>query len=232
MTSAASFIVQPYSASNLVELFDQHSHDGAAISNNKSHGEYFNDYLTDIGTQTIIVEAPYTDKDYIEDYAAYYARCHAEYKKTCVRLHFFANSFDGQYLSEAVSGNAVKVGELKQSYLGFLVIKPLPETIIGRTCLKTYGQNGRNRAFPTVHKYCAHFLGMEFSVESVPFQEQDSDVAACATSAIWSALAAIIFSNSLFRRSHAFFANSYPLPFLSTQQTSFTKQFNCLSPCF
>src|SRR5262249_8672092 len=58
--------------------------------------------------------------------------------------------------------------------------------VIGRTCLVTYGTKGRERSFPTTREYPVHIFGIELRVNSVPFQEQDTDVAACATSALWS----------------------------------------------
>ena len=66
-----------------------------------------------------------------------------------------------------------------------MVVKPLPKTIIGRTCLKTYeGQN--TRFFPVLRPYGANIFGLDVKVNTLAFQEQDSVVAACATSALWS----------------------------------------------
>ena len=31
---------------------------------------------------------------------------------------------------------------LQKNYLGFIVVKPLPSTVVGRTCLKTYDDDG------------------------------------------------------------------------------------------
>src|SRR5262249_17736969 len=63
---------------------------------------------------------------------------------------------------------------------------PLPRTIVGRTCLKTYPHDSR-RDFPITRDYEANLFGMPLRVESLAFQEQDSVAAACATSALWSA---------------------------------------------
>jgi len=65
-------------------------------------------------------------------------------------------------------------------------VKPLPRTIIGRTCLSTYPAAGR-RHFPITRTYSANLFGVELKVgKSLAFQEQDTVVAACATSALWS----------------------------------------------
>jgi hypothetical protein len=118
----------------------------------------------------------------LEDYAAYYVRCHVEYGRRCTRLHFFSKVFDRSVLADAIAGNTSAITKVTTCYLGFVVVKPLPSTIIGRTCLVTY--EGRN--YPATRDQKVHLFGIELSVKSLPFQEQDRDVAACATSALWS----------------------------------------------
>lgn len=87
------------------------------------------------------------------------------------------------------SGGESPEGErLRDAYLGFVVIKPLPQTFIGRTCLKTYDDDNGRRHYPVTRDYPVHLAGLELSVRSLAFQEQDTVVAACATSALWSVL--------------------------------------------
>ena len=74
---------------------------------------------------------------------------------------------------------------LNAAYIGFVVVKPLPTTIIGRTCLRTYDGKGRN--FPITRDYRASLFGINLKIKSIAFQEQDTVAAACATSALWSA---------------------------------------------
>src|SRR5882724_11401886 len=181
-----TYEVEDYSVSNLGARLNRHSHLGLGYSEGKSHLSYFDEYFSSVGAKTILIENPYTDRDYLEDYAAYYARCHAEYGRRCARMHFFSNAFDRALISKAIADDPAAVDILRTSYLGFIVIKPLPSTVIGRTCLVTYGNVGRDRAFTTTRTYKVHIFGIELSVESLPFQEQDMDVAACATSALWS----------------------------------------------
>jgi hypothetical protein len=88
--------------------------------------------------------------------------------------------------------------ELTNDYIGFIVIKPLPQTILGRTCLRTY-PNAGCRFFNFIRPYKVNLFGIELSVESIAYQEQDSVVAACASSAIWSAFqaTALLFQHSI-----------------------------------
>ncbi len=177
--------VEEYSKSRFGELLNEYSHDARGYSEKKSHLLYLDQYLQHIGTRTILVEQPYTDRDYIEDYAAYYARCHASYSRHCARFHFFKEKVEPSDIELLVAGDASIVKRLQVSYLGFMVVKPLPSTIVGRTCLATYGSDKGKRFFVT-REYKAHVLGIELIVQSLAFQEQDVDVAACATSALWS----------------------------------------------
>jgi hypothetical protein len=182
----STYEVEAYSRSKLNALLDKHSHESAGSSDSKAHLTYLDGYLVEVGAKTILVECPYTDKDYLEDYAAYYARCHAEYGRRCARLHFFGTAFDDAAIGAAIAGDGPSVQMLKDTYLGFIVVKPLPSTVIGRTCLITYRTQDHGRSYPTIRPYNVHVFGIELTVRSLPFQEQDKDVAACATSALWS----------------------------------------------
>jgi hypothetical protein len=121
-----TYDVEDYSVSKLGRLLDQHSHEGRGYSQSKSHLSYFDEYLTFIGAKSILIENPYTDRDYLEDYAAYYARCHAEYKRRCVRLHFFNSPIDQDSIDKAIRGDGAAVVQLQSSYLGFIVLYQRP----------------------------------------------------------------------------------------------------------
>ena len=183
---ASTFSVTTYSLSALQNLLNEHSHNGSGTCETKSHLAYLEGYLRDVGAKTILSERPYTDRDYLEDYAAYYARCHEQYGRRCARLHFFSSSFDAALIDRAIANDNKAIKVLQSSYLGFIVVKPLPSTVIGRTCLVTYSREVSGRAYPTTRPYKVHIFGIELEVDSLPFQEQDRDVAACATSALWS----------------------------------------------
>jgi hypothetical protein len=154
------------------------SHEGAA---------YLENYLSEIGAKTMVVENDYTDADYLDDFANYYVKSYVQYERHCRRLHFFSISFDeARFLSEIVNQSTASE-EFLRSYLGFIVARPLPSAIIGRTVLQTYDSDGTHRNYPTTKQYSAHLFGCELSVNSLAFQEQDTVLAACATVALWSA---------------------------------------------
>ncbi len=156
----------------------------------KNHFRYFKDYLgaSGIDAKTIVVEEDYISKDFLHDYASYYAFCFEKYPKFCKRIHFFSVAFEvNTFETQLLDGG---VNEIWENYLGFIVVKPIPLTIIGYTVLKMYpnadGFDTRN--FWGVRDYSIHLYGKELKVRSLAFQEQDSVLAACATTAIWSML--------------------------------------------
>lgn len=149
--------------------------------------DYLEKYLSAIGAKTIVVEYDYTDADYLDDFANYYVKSWVKYERHCRRLHFFSIGFDEtRFLSEIV-GQSAASAEFLQSYLGFIVARPLPSAIIGRTVIQTYDLAGGRRNYPTIKRYSAHLFGCELVVKSLAFQEQDTVLAACATVALWSA---------------------------------------------
>jgi len=186
--STPAFEVFPYSLDCLVKLISEGSHhkpeDEVRL---KSHTLYFDHYLTKLSVKALLVERDYIDRDFLEDFAAYYVRCFPPYRKTCTRIHAFRRDLSRDAVKAFLSGDdtKLKLEEIKSAYLGFIVIKPLPQTVIGRTCLTTYSDRS-TRHFPATRDFEANLFGIKLKVvNTLPFQEQDSVVAACATSALW-----------------------------------------------
>lgn len=197
---AIPFEVVPYDIATLCRLLAEKAHASQTVINGKTHAEYFKSYFSHLDAQTIVVENDYIDRDFLEDFAAYYVRCFHDYERKCTRLHFFRHAFSEDEFVELLSGrtNALGVDQLQASYLGFVVVKPLPRTVVGRTCLRTYSDD-TERSYPITRKYGANLFGIELTVETLAFQEQDSVVAACATSALWSAFqgTGILFQHAI-----------------------------------
>lgn len=173
--------------------------------------KYVEDYVRDpeIGCSYIVVEQHYIDRDYMEDHSVFYSRSLLSIPNYCKRIHFFRGAADAaekafdSLRKESVGKSSVEYRRecatfSDEHYLGFAVIKPLPGTPVGRTVLRpfpTYPPNPTNptdpsliRAFEAIRPYRAHLLGLELTVNGIAFQQQDVGVAACATTAIWTAL--------------------------------------------
>lgn len=175
------------SMGKLMETISSETIDEAAKKN--EHFNYLDKYLTNLGAKTVIIESDYVDRDFLEDYSRYYSKCFKKYNKYCIRLHFFENKFNDREFFECISNYHLNrdASLLQDRYLGFIILRPLPKTLLGRICLKVYPQDEKS-FFPVIRDYKVHILGIELLIKSLAFQEQDNAVSACATSAIWSAL--------------------------------------------
>ncbi len=153
----------------------------------KPQVRYIRRYLEKLGCQSVLVENAYIDHDFLDDYAAYYAKCFESYRRFCRRAHFWSTDLSDLDVPEAVAAHdKPKLEWLNNSYLGFAVLKPLPEAVIGRTVLKTYDDDGGKRRIRVIRDYQANLFGLTLNLKSLAFQEQDTVLAACATTALWS----------------------------------------------
>jgi hypothetical protein len=181
--------VVPYSRSNLIAFFVEgafESRDG--YISRKPQITYLDEYCRQVGIRTLLYESEYVDRHFSEDFGGYYVRCFGSYRKKCSRLHLFASELSHEDLAKIFSGtthNGSSDWSDKLGYRGFIVIKPLPETVVGRTCVWPAPSTA---SFPTLRRQSANLFGIDLSLMSLPFQEQDHEVAACATSALWSVL--------------------------------------------
>ncbi len=147
---------------------------------------YLAGYLGHLGAKTVVVEHRYVDRDYLADYSSYYASCFDDFGPRCKRLHFFSSTFIEDELRGWITAprDDVDAG-LQGAYLGFVVVRPLPEALIGRTVLATYQQQA-NRTYAK-RKYKVSLFGIDLTIDSLAYQQQDNVVAACATVALWTA---------------------------------------------
>lgn len=162
-----------------------------------SQSKYIFSYLKILKACSCVVEERYIDKDYIIDYSKFYARSFKEIDKFTTRFHFFCEPFSEEVLKNAlIKYDGIFFEKLKNSYLGFVVKKPIENSfghpLIGRTILKKYPHNVNNNEskdlFHIGDKYNVSLFGIPLEIDSLPFQPQDSAVGACATAACWTAL--------------------------------------------
>jgi len=175
-----------------------------ALEASQAQGEAANDQLvylaaylatSDLRAGTMVVESPYVDRHYMEEFSRYYATSLRPPANSATRIHFFKHSFDDGELQQrfeaAASGDAGYEDArqfLQDGYLGYCVVRPIPDAPVGRTVLQPYGDP---RTFETPRLHRVHMGGLELTVSGVPFQQQEIAVGACATTAVWSALASV-----------------------------------------
>jgi len=176
---------------------------------------YFWHYLHELTCSHFVQESYYYDRDFLEDFGAIYSRSTAQIRNHCVRIHFFAQARNRLQLTgskshlkelrkriqEADPKLREKLyfeasAEIQNSYLGFMVLRPLPLAPIGRTVLRAYsrrdlhGEQDRRDVLllRSSVEYRVHYAGFRLIARGVAFQQQDRGSAACATTAIWSVL--------------------------------------------
>ena len=200
-----------FTVENLAEALSNDHLSGSEVQR-LAHFSYLWDYLTNLGCKAIVVERKYLDHDYLEDYTAHYATCFADYERWCKRLHFFRTEVSQAQLLELVVRPPVmeSAHELGDEYLGFVVARPLPQAVIGRTILRTWEDDGGRRTYTCVRPYDASLFGVPARLSSLAFQEQDRVLGACATVALWSA----------FQKTAHLFGTPAPSPSVITRAAS------------
>ena len=202
MAESIVFDVLPYSEPALAEALSN-----AWVSpdqtRRKQHFHYFREYLGrqrgGLCARTLLIEQPYLSQSFLDDYADYYARGFRDYPRRCKRVHFFRESFTRAELLAALADP--RAGQrIWRAYLGYVVVKPLPARQIGATLLRPYPATQANgRHYPVGRPYAVNLLGKQLEVCSLIFQEQDNNVSACATTALWMAFhrTAVLFQTPL-----------------------------------
>lgn len=206
--SPFDFVILPFTADNLYGTLSSDNRLVEVLPKNERE-IYIYRYLQS-NAKSIVVEQPYVDGDFMEDFATYYVRCYKPYNRFCKRLHFFG--LEKNDLMEALEAalftnpESAEMIYLNDNYLGFVVSRSLPNAIIGRTILKPQHTANHIR-YEGIKTYHAHPFGLNLSVDSIAFQEQDSVLAACATVSLWSCL----------HITSEFFGTSMPRPAVITQ---------------
>lgn len=118
-----------------------------------------------IGTRcdTIQVEYPYYDSDYLSAYYSHYAQKFKKYKKTCCRLHLESN----------------------KNYYGYITLRPSVEgTKFGKTYIDPELLVDKN-AYLMLSSFTAHVIGQKLEIRCFPWKKQQTDVSVCAHTALW-----------------------------------------------
>ena len=153
-----------------------------------------NDYLPEFKVKYFLKEEKYVDKDYIIDYSKFYARSFENCGKFTKRIHFFTGDISDTQITQLLEKYDDDLyNELFNSYLGFVVVKPVTNSrnhkIIGRTVLKTYDaddvKNPNEKRVMIKQKNPVNLFGLQLEVDALAFKTQDKAVGACATTACW-----------------------------------------------
>ena len=136
---------------------------------------------------SILSEKNYIDTSFLDDFAHHYVKNFQNYEKNCLRIHFFKCNPEDVSIIYNYNASKDKIEELKKNYLGFIVIRPIPNYFVARACISVWPEEDNKHLFIT-NKIQASLCGINFYVHSIPFMEQDHVVSVCATSALWTFL--------------------------------------------
>ena len=128
--------------------------------------------------KTVIIEDSYLDNEFSSCYGRFYFHLFKNISKTCKRLHFF---------TEPIYQSDLPDLEGKESYLGYVVLRPISAMPIGRTVLSPIVESKHKEFVLTQGDNKVNLSGSTLSVSGMPFIQQDGRVAACASAALWMA---------------------------------------------
>lgn len=161
----------------------------AGNGGNSSQVQYLRSYLCDLKARSYIEEPYYFDRDYLAEFATFYSTSARGYENHCRRLTLFtlAKSDLVATFRRALAGESDAAAQLQDSFLGFIVVRPIGATPLGRTVLSWYpdGNAELPRVITPSRDYFVHLAGLELKVHGLAWQEQDTAVGACATIALW-----------------------------------------------
>ncbi len=147
--------------------------------------------------KALLIESPYVDRHYLEEFAGYYATALYPPPSKTTRIHVLTDNLTEDQLRSLIrrAGEGhfeESCAELQRMYLGYIVVRPIPSAPIGRTVLAPYETSKNRRCFaPATTRHNVHLAGLNIHVDGVPFQQQDQAVGACATTALWSAISRV-----------------------------------------
>lgn len=192
-----NFKIHEFSLESIENIFGKTT---APIDKNKYIYDYLNTLKTikGFGKITIVEEIDYIDKFYLRDYSRYYSQSFDGFDSHSSRLHFFSCDFDEDEFYNMLQSNSQKDNIIKKKdeanendpYLGHITVKPVKDAfeskLMGRTALSVYPKEdgSKIRKYITVPNHCSLF-GIDLSINSIPFHQQDIAVGACASACLW-----------------------------------------------
>ncbi|MCR4347867.1 MAG: hypothetical protein NUV55_11790 [Sulfuricaulis sp.] len=159
---------------------------------------YLRCYFADLGATSVLEEPSYFDRDYLAEFSAFYSTSSVGYRNICRRIHLFkGDPVTRERVIEAASGNEATVDSFNDSYLGFIVIRPIPAAQLGRTVVRWYDERfpSTPRITGPSREYKINIAGFCLKVTGLAWQQQDTGVGACATIALWTMLHSSAFDD-------------------------------------
>lgn len=127
----------------------------------------------------LVIEYPYVDKFYRDSYYNYYSSKHNNYQRDCIRVSLFEGEIEiGQFIKQE------KHESLEEAYLGFFILRPTINSIMGRSMINPKAFDDSN------FKICScsvnsMIYGLKANAKGFPHSSQDGESIKCAETTIW-----------------------------------------------
>ena len=129
-----------------------------------------------LGAQMAVIEYRYLDQDYRSEHSRFYSTTFRRYPSVAHRIHFFDAPPPAEWRDPERS---LDFTSLRDSYLGFVVMRPLAGARIGRASLRAPDD------LTCASRDHVNVFGAPMSVTSAPFMAQDAQLGVCAHMALW-----------------------------------------------
>jgi hypothetical protein len=139
------------------------------------------------GVRSVVVEQRHLDHDWRSEHAAFHGRLFRRHPSVCHRWHLFTDDVPAD------------LSRLRpEAYRGYVVLRPLPSTPVGRTMIAPPpGLEGAVRCEATER---VSLFGTPLWITAMPFLSQDAEYLRCAHATLWMVLRHAHLAHGLPRR--------------------------------
>lgn len=131
--------------------------------------------------KVVVLERSYICKDHRNLHSRFLSKKFRDRPSHCSRLHFFS--------SEQINRDSLfrRPIEAQDHYLGFSVIRPIPERELGRTVIdaEKMGLTHEGGAYYMRTRFRANLNGVDLYLQGFPFMTQDVEATGCSHAALW-----------------------------------------------
>lgn len=133
-----------------------------------------------LGAQMAVIEYRYIDPDYRSEHSRFYSITFRRYPSVAHRVHFFGAPPPDEWRDP---DRGLDFAPLADSYLGFVVLRPLAGARVGRVALAPPDAYAHDVTCLSREK--VNVFGVRMSVRCAPFMAQDAQLGVCAHMALW-----------------------------------------------
>jgi len=126
-----------------------------------------------------MIEYPYVDKLYRNNYYNFYASKHKDYPRDCIRVSLFSEEINTRLLLDESHHRIIQ-----SLFLGYFIIEPTPHSPIGRSLISPLSKD-INHFITCTNVYSAAVRGVKFKIEAFPHAKQNKENMTCAETSLW-----------------------------------------------